>query len=58
MIGRIRMLGNEVNEEYPKLVVPIRVHPTLSVWIVKLTDGKEHTVAWGNLRQWLKKYAR
>lgn len=43
---------------YPKFK-SIRVMEPFSklTWIVTLNDGKEHTVAFGNLRKWLEAYA-
>jgi hypothetical protein len=45
-------------EEYAKLVHPIKMHPTKLIWFVSLTDGKTYNVAVGNLRAWLREYAR
>lgn len=55
VIGR-----GEPVEDFPKLVIPIRLHPNprVLVWLVTLTDGKTYSVALGNLRDWLKLYAR
>lgn len=55
VIGR-----GEPIDDCPKLVVPIQVHPNprVHVWLVTLTDGKTYAVAFGNLRGWLRKYAR
>jgi hypothetical protein len=47
-------------ESYERLVHPIKLHPNpkIHAWQVTLTDGKTYTVAWGNLRGWLRTYAR
>jgi len=53
-------LSPQAITEYPKFE-SLRIHPEFSkhVWLVKLkNDPVEHAIAFGNLREWLKKYAR
>lgn len=48
----------EVVEEYPKLVVPVEFVSLREGWKVRLTDGTAHSVGLGELKLWLRTYAR